>query len=294
MAAKEGLTFRFVVQPEKLSLYARFLASSLRRFGPPGIVLQACVPSHMALDSSTLSLFDRLDVEVVRFEAELWRKYGYPIGNKVDVAALPAATGHVVVMDSDMIALRRFRTDELTGLDLGMRPIMGPQVFVGENRRQIEDFVSKNVVPAPRAELGRLMAIRTPAKVGFPVFNSGFIVMRSGLGFGERLRELTSLALETETLAPKVRRPFADQLALACLALERAPAVTALATSWNCHVKTPAARATIWHYFQFTRLIHRPFGRKLVFSLQEEFEKHGFNLLGERSRREVMPKPRRA
>jgi hypothetical protein len=138
------------------------------------------------------------------------------------------------------------------------------------------------------------MAIRTPAKVGFPVFNSGFIVMRSGLGLGERLRELTSRALETETLAPKVRRPFSDQLALACLALERAPAVTPLATSWNCHVKTPAARATIWHYFQFTRLIHRPFGRKLVFSLQEEFEKHGFNLLGERSRREVMPTPRRA
>jgi hypothetical protein len=292
--AVKGLTFRFVVQPEKLSLYARFLASSLRRFGPSGIVLQAFVPSHMALDSSTLALFDALDVEVVRFEAELWRKYSYPIGNKIDIAALPAETGHVVVMDSDMIALRPFRIDELTGLDLGMRPIMGPQVFVGENRRQIEDFVSRNVVPAPRSELAGLMAIRTPAQVGFPVFNSGFIVMRSGLGLGERLRELTSLALETEALAPKVRRPFADQLALACLALERAPAVTPLATGWNCHVKAPAARAIIWHYFQFARLIHRPFGRKLVASLQEEFERHDFNLLGERSRREVIPTARRA
>ena len=138
------------------------------------------------------------------------------------------------------------------------------------------------------------MAIRTPAEVGFPVFNSGFIVMRQGLGLGERLRELTSRALETEALAPKVRRPFADQLALACLALERAAAVTPLATGWNCHVKAPAARATVWHYFRFDRLIRRPFGRKLVASLQEAFEGQGFNLLGERSRREVMPKARRA
>jgi hypothetical protein len=288
-----GLTFRFVAQPGHLSLYSRLLAASLRRFAPPGVVLQACVPEPMTLDSGTLAAFDRLEVQVTRFEPAIWRAHDYPIGNKVDIAALPADTGHVVVMDSDMIALRPFETDELTGVVLGMRPIMAPQVFVAENRPGIEAFVRARVAAAPEPERARLTAIRTPAEVGFPVFNSGFMVMRSGIGLGERLAELTRAVLAAEALAPKLRRPFADQLALACLALERPGAVTPLEKRWNRHVKTPPEGATLWHYFFFSRLARQPFGQRLLLSLQEEHAARGIDLLGEWSRRDLARAGRR-
>jgi hypothetical protein len=286
---RSRVNFRFVVQPGSLALRARFLAGSLRRFAPGDSVLEACIPSGYAeIDANTLKAFDHLGVVTSRFAPEISRRYNYPIGNKVDAACLPGETDRVVLLDSDIIAIRPFETAELEAVTLGMRPIMARQVFVAERRQMIDRFVGKNVRLARGPAMRRLRSIRTRARIGFPVFNSGVIVFPGRNDLARRFRELTVAVLESGDLDDAVKRPFADQMALACLALEHPECVTDLPEHWNCAINAPAERATLWHYFSFTRLATTPEGRATIFSLQDEYEQYGINLLGEWSRRDVM------
>jgi hypothetical protein len=286
-------TFRFVAQPGSLALRSRFLAGSLRRFAPAGSVLEACVPAGHDLDATTLAAFEAMGVVVRRFEPEIWRRHDYPIGNKVEAACLPASTPQILLLDSDIVAIRPLLIAELADVKLGMRAIVGPQVFGPEHRHAIRRFVETSVRVSDGPHLQRHLGIRSPARVGFPVFNSGVIVFPDGADLARRLRELTVAALESPDLPDAVKRPFADQLALACLALEHPECVTVLPERWNCAIVAPPERASLWHYFAFTRLAQTSTGQQLIHSLQEEFAAQGINLLGEWSWRDVwFAKPR--
>ena len=290
-------TFRFVAQPGSLAHRSRFLAGSLRRFAPGGSVLEACVPAGHDLDAPTLAAFEAMGVVVRRFEPEIWRRYDYPIGNKVEAACLPGSTAQTLLLDSDIVAIRPLVMAELADVTLGMRTIIAPQAFGSEHRPAIRRFVETSVrVPDGPALQGHL-AIKSPAQVGFPVFNSGVIVFPDGSDLARRLRELMVAVLESPDLPDAVKRPFADQLALACLALEHPECVTALPERWNCPIEVPPERASLWHYFAFTRLVRTSTGRQLIHSLQAEFAAQGVNLLGEWSKRDlwfVSPRRRRA
>jgi hypothetical protein len=287
-------TFRFVAQPGSLAHRSRFLAASLRRFAPAGSVLEACVPAGHDLDATTLAAFEAMGVAVRRFEPEIWRRHDYPIGNKVEAACLPASTPQTLLLDSDIVAIRPLATAELAGVQLGMRTIMARQVFGRGHRRAIGRFVEASVRVPGGPALQRHLAIRSPARVGFPVFNSGVVLFPEGGDLARRLRELTVAALESPDLPEAVRRPFADQLALACLALEHPERVTVLPEHWNCAINAPPERASLWHYFAFTRLAQTGAGRELIGSLQAEFAGQGINLLGEWTGRDVwFARPRR-
>lgn len=287
------LTFRFVVQPGSLALRARFLAASLRRFAPKDSLLQACMPATAELDATTKAAFDRIGVAVTAFEPEIATKYDYPIGNKVEAACLPGGTGRTLLLDSDIVAVRPFEATELEGAVLGMRTIMARQVFGPPHRAGIRRFVAKHVSVASGPALARLKATPNRALVGFPVFNSGAVLFAGRDNLARRFRELTVAVLEARELDDAVKRPFADQMALACLALEHPECVTVLPEHWNCAINAPVERATLWHYFSFTRLAQTPAGRQLIFSLQEEYKPYGINLLGEWSGRDVVHTTRR-
>jgi hypothetical protein len=293
MPSPPPLTFRFVAQPGSLALRARFLAASLRRFAPEGSVLQACTPAGAELDGTTRAAFDRLGVVVTGFEPEIAKRYDYPIGNKVEAACLAGGTGRTLLLDSDIVAVRPFETTELADVVLGMRTIMARQVFGPPHRAGIRRFVARHVRVGSGPALARLEATPTRARVGFPVFNSGAVLFGGRDDLARRFRELTVAVLEARELDDAVKRPFADQMALACLALEHPECVTVLPEHWNCAINAPVERATLWHYFSFTRLAQAPAGRQLVFSLQEEWKRHGINLLGEWSGRDVVHTTRR-
>ena len=126
------------------------------------------------------------------------------------------------------------------------------------------------------------------------MFNSGVVLLPDRPDLALRLRGLTVAALKSPDLPDAVKHPFADQLALACLALEQPAAVTVLPRHWNSPISTSAEKAGLWHYFAFTRLAQTDTGQRLIRSLQEEFAAQGINLLGEWSGRDVcFTKPRR-
>ena len=235
-------TFRFVAQPGSLAHRSRFLAGSLRRFAPAGSVLEACVPAGHDLDAATLAAFEAMGVVVRRFKPEIWRRHDYPIGNKVEAACLPASTPQTLLLDSDIVAIRPLRDGRARRRDSsacarssarsGVRaPSTGPRSG-GSSRPASVSPTARPCSATSRSEARPGSASRCSIP--------GSSCFRTAATWPGGFASLRWRRSNCADLPDAVKRPFADQLALACLALEHPECVTVLPEHWNCPIERPA------------------------------------------------------
>lgn len=282
------LTIFFIAQPGGLSLKSRLLAASLRMFGPKDLKLVACVPAHLNnLDDLTVKTFDSLRVEIVEFEARIWKRYDYPIGNKLDAAALNFSTRYAMFLDSDMFAVRKLEFWRLPQCSLSARPIMATQAFTEENASVFREFVNLNCKVGD-IPLGKYDDTGFPSQVGFPIYNSGLVIFETSRGYQRRWWELASAVLEFKQFPERLKYPFADQTSLAVAALEAGTSFKILKNKWNMNINTAGKDPYIYHYFGFMRLLRDQRAYQLVKKLQRETKKRGLPVLGEISEKDLL------
>ncbi|MDH6267261.1 hypothetical protein M2360_002658 [Rhizobium sp. SG_E_25_P2] len=278
---RNDLTMFFITQPGVLSFKSRLLAASLRRFAPEGVKLVACVPAHLnKLDALTVGTFDRLGVQIKEFNADLWSKYNYPIGNKLDASVLDFSTRYAMFLDSDMLAMRKLEIWRLPDCAMSARSIMGRREFTLENAPVLKDFLLKNC-KLDESAFANASDDGFTSEVGFPVYNSGLVIFDVTSGFQHRWRELTCAVLENEQLPKGFKYPLADQTALAATALEIGSSFTLLKNVWNMNINVRKKVPFIYHYFGFMRLFQDKNAFNLVKELQKESSKLGLPILGE-------------
>ncbi|MFD1910886.1 hypothetical protein [Halodurantibacterium flavum] len=274
------LTVFFVVQKGALSLRARFLALSLRRFMSPYLHLRAAIPEDTPPpDDETLDLLAALGVQFEVFEPDLMKRHAYPIGNKIDAATLPFRTRYALFLDSDMLMMRNFATWKLGEPQLSARPIFGAQAFAGKGARAIEAFATERLGIDPAEYAAREPQFSSRAETFFAVCNSGAVLFDTETDFATRWRDVADQVLSSD-LPKGLRHPYADQAALALVMAEGRHSFQWLPRFFNSSVSSDRT-PILMHYFRFPSALARPDSHAIVLELQEEAARKGFNALGE-------------
>jgi len=237
------------------------------------------------LDENTLKTLAHFEIELRSFKPKIWPKYGYPIGNKVDVATQDFETDTAVFLDTDILVLRPFETQELTQGSLSAAPIMGSHSFqsrVGlKYNKVVEDILGQSEFAL--SEQLRLAAQKMPPKVNavIPMFNSGVVAFKPQSGFAELWKKRTIEFLDHPMATDRQKSPFADQASLAIAAYEFKDQFHCLDHKWNSGPRRPSERTIFRHYFRLSNLLKVEKERSLLIDTHLEAAEHGLNLLGE-------------
>ena len=288
----ERITFFFIVQPGNLSFRGRFLAATLRTHAPPGTRIEAFVPdSANDLDDNTLRTLAHFDVRLRSFTPELWPRFDYPIGNKVDAAAQAFDTDFAVFLDTDIVVTRAFDPAALMDSALSARPIMGAQVFVGQSGKTYNDFVKETlgVAHLPLSERSKQARALCPKRLStrLPLFNSGVVAFDTRTAFAALWKRRTIEVMSAANLPARMRRPFGDQAALGIVAHQMRNRLGVLDHKWNASFRTPIQHVVFWHYFRVFSLLRQAEGRALFLSMHRRYKDEGLNLLGEISEKDL-------
>jgi len=277
------VTIFFVVQPGSLSLRGRFLAASLRALLPESQPIHAFLPTRCdLLDRATRRFLDAMAVEVRPFEAELWSRYDYPIGNKLDAARQGFPTRHALFLDTDILCLAAPPLSRLTAHSLAATGILGASAYAGANAARLDSFAEERFGITLRPQRDR----RGKPSPGLVLFNSGVVGFDASAGLAEQWHEATVALFESD-LPDAVKHPYADQTSLALVAAMRGDETHMLARRWNhpprFDDKGQLPRSTIFlHYFRFPSLLRSPsLSRRLIELHRQHAEAGGHNLLGE-------------
>lgn len=288
----DSITYFFVVQPGSLSFRARFLAASLRECAPPGSRIEAFLPeTHQDIDTNTRRTLDFFGVHTRTFRPVLWPGHDYAIGNKVDASAQGFQTAHAVFLDTDIVVTRPFDPAPLCQGDLAAVPIMGAQVFSGAQGQRFSAH-AKRALGVERVALNaplRRARDMCPQQLStrLPLFNSGVVAFRTGSGFAARWHARTAQVLGAPDLPERMKRPFADQAALAMVAYELRAGLVVLERKWNASFRSGIDEALFWHYFRVFSILQKQAGRRLFLATHRRYLNRGLNLLGEVSEKDL-------
>lgn len=278
------VTLFFVVQPGSLSLRARFLVASLRSKLPKRQKIHAFVPRRdPELDSGTRRFLDAMQVELRMFDAELWDRFEYPIGNKIDAARQGFTTSHALFLDTDILCLSKPLLHRITAHSLTATVVIGTRPYSGNKAELLDRFAQDR--------LG-ITLVRQPMRDGrvqpsLPIFNSGVVGFDARTDLADQWFNATVSVFESD-LPEKMKRPFADQVSLGLTAAMRADPIRLLHRRWNRspnlmdHTETPE-NTIFLHYFRFPKLLMNTSLRERIIELHKHHEADGHNLLGEMS-----------
>ncbi|KAL1504460.1 hypothetical protein AB1Y20_010865 [Prymnesium parvum] len=244
VSAAAELSIVFVCHGGDLELKCALLAASLRHQLGAAAPLVAAVPDGSPpLSRDGLALLSSLGVRAVPSGAPFGA--AYPIANKIGALAVGVHTPRLLLLDSDVLCLRRFGAEELPRARLAAKPA-DVQSWAG-SEEQWRHAYEANGVPSPQPP--------------WPYFNSGALLVDAADAV--RLAdawEACCRRLFNDSAIPH-RFPWLDQICLP-VAMRRlvggeasgAAGVEALDMRWNhpSHLLGPQRleHATLSHYHQ--------------------------------------------
>lgn len=265
----ERFCFVFICQQGDLEAKALLLAASLRRHLPQMHEIVAALPGPEALwgtpSPAILDALERLSVTTVATVNRI--SPDYPIGNKIDCLTVGTSCRRIVFLDTDMLLLRSVNLGGLKGPRLGAVPASAAHVRQEDWAR----FYADCGLPQPQPEMRTLVSNELTA----PYFNSGFLVMESGLAsaLADQWSECAIRLLGRSDLPQVVRSRFLDQVALPLAAARLGIEITPLAKDWNFPSWAmrigDAPPPAFFHYQALGRLLRERPTEEMFLSLME-------------------------
>jgi hypothetical protein len=259
--------FIFICQQGDLEIQSSLLAASLRRFLRVEHELIAAVPGPAATwgtpSEGTRIFLRRLGVRIEPVVNEI--APDYPIGNKVSALRIASSADKLVLLDSDILAMREFHDQERFDIPFNARPA------------GLAGFTDAGWWESAYAACGVKMpggCIRTIGDGQYmpPYFNAGFVAVPGGIGFGQAW--LDCCRSIDRTAAVPNKRPHLDQIALPVAVARLGLAYDCLDERFNFPLPLKALDARrlpiFLHYHPPTMLAREPAALAVVRELCEE------------------------
>jgi hypothetical protein len=246
----------FICQQGRLAPQAALLAASLRRFVRFPCELIAAVPEPTQIwglpSEQTLNYLAKLGVRIVSTINEL--DHTYPIGNKIGCLSVKTNADKLIFIDTDMIAMRQWEDEARFAIPFNARPASVCS-FSNDAKDWDVVYAACGTKPLPGLVRTTFSGQLTP-----PYFNSAFIAVPAGSGFGKVWLDCCRKIDAMPGIPSK--RPHLDQIALS-------PAISKLGLKYDCLDETynhpinfkpllPGQTPILCHYHEAAILAREP------------------------------------